>query len=284
METGLVANESLACPDWGAVSAIIPINGWLEHTMLEKHHLRIENKVVRISDIRRLATLVDAISVDYMDSKYTDVPEDKRPYSIRFSVQTSDHAEYQSVSLDIFKQEGILDTKRAVKLTMTFRDYEAHAEISIDLADSEIFGYDSSLNVEGSDTTWVNGAFQRLLDCVNSWENQWTSIKKYRWLIALPLTYLAGWTVVAIVIHLINIFSHRPVASVFSPYLLWLVGIGGFSWLIAEYLENLWPSIEIVPIPEHEQKLRKKRKRIWFLLSAIVFPFAIALAAGLLVK
>ncbi len=167
---------------------------------------------------------------------------------------------------------------------MGFRDYKTNADIFIYLADPELSDYYSSVTVQGSETTWVNGTFQRLLDCVNSWENQSTSVKKYRWLIAVPLTYLAGWTVAAIVIHLINIFSHRFVASVFSPDMLWLVGIGGFSWLIAGYLENLWPSIEIIPIPEHEQKLKKKRKRIWFLLSAIVLPFAIALAAGLLVK
>ncbi len=64
-----MANESLACAEWAAESATIPISGWLEHTMIEKYELKIENKVVRIPDIRRLATLVDEINVDYIDTK-----------------------------------------------------------------------------------------------------------------------------------------------------------------------------------------------------------------------
>lgn len=252
--------------------------------MIEKRKLDIKNKAVRISDIRHLATLFHDISIGYIEANYREIPENKRLYSINFSVKTSGQAEYSSSSLDIFKAGGLLDTKRPIELTMTFRDYKKDADISIELADSQLSYRRSTVIVEGSDSTWVNGIFSRFSDCIDSWENQRTSVKKYKWLISIPLTWLLAWTVFAIVFNLINFFSHRIVLSVFSPYMLWLLGLGSFSFFIADYIEKLWPSIEIVPVPEHEQKLQKKRRRIWSLLYAIVLPFVITLIAGLLIK
>jgi hypothetical protein len=228
--------------------------------LIETRRIDIKNKVVKISDIRQLATLFYEVSIDYIESQYKKIPENKRDYSIDFSVKTSGQTEYSSSSLDIFKLGGILDTKRPIELAMTFHDYKKDADISVELADTQLSYSRNTISVEGSDSTWVNGISNRLSDCLDSWENQKTAVKKYKWLIAIPLTWLFIWTIIAIIINLINFFSHKIIISVFSPYLLWVFSIGSFSWFIADYIEKLWPKLRLFQSQSMNRNFKKREE------------------------
>jgi len=135
--------------------------------MREKHAYHIKNKVIKVSDVRSLAKLFNEICRRYLDENYANISEDKRHYSITFSIKTADNAEYSADVLDILNTEGILDTKKPVEVNMTFYDY-GKSHISIGLADSQSSYANNGIAVEGDDTTLVNGAFHKLIDCVNS--------------------------------------------------------------------------------------------------------------------
>ena len=93
----------------------------------------------------------------------------------------------------------------------------------------------------------------------------------------MGLVYLIGLTIVAV----ISIFLETlesPTSSVRTA-LIPFIGAGACTFM-AEYLEGLWPNIEIVPKPKHEQEVQNRRKRIKFFLTSIFVPLIISLVAS----
>ena len=210
-------------------------------------------------------------------------PEDKRNYSIKYEVQTNDGSTFTSHDSDMFKEHSILDTRVILKLTLEFRTWgEEDIYIHVELTDSSLMRYNSSrISVQGSDSTWVNGTFAKLLDCVDSWQSQSTTGRKWKWPIGFGITYLIGLAIVS----LISAFSgvlQSPFSSPSSAAIA-LCGLG-FSLSISEYWEGLWPELEIVPVQEHEQLVQKRRGRLKYILTGIIIPVILALIVGWLIR
>jgi len=55
-----------------------------------------------------------------------------------------------------------------------------------------------------------------------------------------------------------------------------LSGFLAISLLLENFLDKLWPDIEIVPSQEHERILDKRRGYLKWVITAIIIPFAIS--------
>lgn len=249
--------------------------------MKEKRSFEIKSKIVTPADVRRIANLFYDISSEYVNSVQKNDPN--ADYRRGFKVVTTDGTEYSTATLDIFKSEGILDSKNVQEIGMSFWVYKLNTDISIRLRDSRYNGWGNHISVEGIESTWVSGTFSRLLECVNSWKNQSSIGKKYKWLISVLIGLLLGWAIGTVVLSIISVFSAKFEFSWLSPYLIPFMGFAGFGTFIAEhYITKLWPEIEIVSGPEHSRELSKKRKRITFVLTAIVLPLTLGVLGSII--
>jgi len=208
------------------------------------------------------------------------MPEDERHYNIEYEVQTKDGSTFTSHDSDMFKEHSILDTRVILKLTLNFRTW-GEERMRVELTDSSLMRFNTSrISVQGSDSTWVNGTFTKLLGCVDSWQSQNTTGRKWKWPISLGITYLICLAIVS----LISAFSDALESPVSSPSSAAIALCGlGFSFFIAEYWEGLWPELEIVPVQEHEQQVQKRRGRLKYILTGIIIPLILALIVGQLI-
>jgi hypothetical protein len=247
--------------------------------MIEKRSFKIRSKIITPTDIRRIANLFYDIYSEYSRSLQKDYPElENYP---NFEVSTTDGTEYSADTLDIFKSEGILDSKTVKEIKMSFRIYKFNTEVSIKLTDSRYDGWLNYIEVEGSDSTWVSGTFGRLLECVSSWQSQSSIGKGWRWLISIVIAFLVGFSIIALVDLAISLFSGGEYRIDPRVYYFSWTGVG-FFWFIADYIAKLWPSIEIVTGPEHSHELQKSRKRISFIITAIVLPLVVGLLGNII--
>lgn len=244
--------------------------------MIEKQKLNIKNKIVTATDIRRLAKTFSEICAEYV-SKASEENRRQRDTLPKYRMVSKDDTEYETSDLDIFETDGILDTKVFKEVGMHFGNYK-EANIDIYIYDSGLAGFNiSRIEVEGETHSWVSDTFHRLEDCTSSWADQNLIVRKYKWPISLSLVYLIGLTVVS----LISAFSPAVDSLASSPELALYPLIGlGLSVFMAEYLDKLWPELELVPVSAHEQKLQNMRKRLKYVLTAIIVPLAISLGVS----
>jgi hypothetical protein len=249
--------------------------------LIESRNTKLEWKVVKVEDIRGLAETFSGICTQFISNRLQMMPESERHYSIEYQVKTEDGSEFTSHESDMFKEHGVLDTRVIRSLALNFRTW-GEESMRVELTDSNLMGYNGSeISVKGSDGTWVSGTFTKLLDCVDSWQDQNTMGRKWQWPIGLGITYLIGLAIVS----LISLFPNTLESPLSSPSsaALPLCGLG-FSGFVADYVESLWPKLEIVPAQEHEQKVQKRRGRLKYVLTAIVVPLIIAVIVSYLVR
>ncbi len=252
--------------------------------MHEERLHNIVNKVITADDVRLLAKTIQSLVNEYIKDKYRGAKRKSLNYRLSYSIETIDDSKYSADNIDIFSDKGILDRKIVKRVKMNFYDYHDRAGITVELADSSLSYLSNTVEVEGNDSTWVNGVFHKLVDSVNAWKEQYQSIKRLRWLIALPTVWMITYTVIVVVVLLVRLFSKNSSILIFSPYLIFILASSGFAWFISDYLESLWPSIEIVPTQQQKQNLQNKRARIKYICSAVVLPFVITLIIALIVK
>jgi hypothetical protein len=249
--------------------------------MIESRTTRIRWKVITLGDLRKLAETFHGICNQFISDYLQDAPPNKRYYRIEYKVETKDGSEFTSHDTDMFKEGSILAIKVIQDLQMHFYA-EDGVDMKVNIMDSNLTSFNRSrITIQGSDSTWVNGTLRKLLDCVDSWQNQNTAGRKWSWLIGLGGTYLIGLAIFS----LISAFSNKlespfssPVAALYALFFL------GFSWPVADSVAGLWPELEIVPAQEHERQVQKKRGKFKWVITAIIIPSIIAVIVGYLTK
>jgi hypothetical protein len=202
--------------------------------------------------------------------------------SIYFRVEVIDGIEYSSDSMELFADGNILNTKVITQFYFKLSYTPMHATVTVNISDSRYHAI-HYVEVAGSDRTWVNGTFARLVEAIDSWEAQNNIYKILRWPISCFLgilgSYFIGW--------LLTLPLPKPdttsEAGRLTIYIFALIAIITFvpiTFLFANYMDKLWPDIEIVPEPEHERKLDRSRNRLKYVVLAIVVPFLIAILAN----
>lgn len=258
--------------------------------MLEKREYTIKSKVVKISDLRNSAHIFFEI-FNKLSNKHDEdikkkvISEYSREPAVKFTIQTNDNAEYSTDNLDLFNANGVLDTKVITRFTYVIGYYEKSADVTLSVADSRYISYRHTLTVQGSDTDWVSATFQKLQDCISTWESQESKIKKYRLPLSIITALMICWIFSSIVFYVITLFTHHLNNSVFYVVFAFSLGVSPTAIIYVEsFLKNLWPDIEFIPMPEHKRVLTKKRARLGWFFSIVVVPFLITLIVDLLFR
>jgi hypothetical protein len=246
--------------------------------MIETRRSPIHTKRLGASDLRKIASILNA-EFEELSNSHKSLVENKKAFlwqmpECEFRITTKGGVEYQA-DLPAMLKGDLLETKvvwRAIfRLSYSFR----HFDIDVDIADSEHSDYPSSIEIRGEDSTWVNGMFGKLTDAVNSLENQ-SSLRRYRWLLSAILALLCSYTLSWLLsLPLEN--DVRTRAIVFS--MIASLAFISTLFLLENYFLKLWPDVEIIPHQPHERKLDIRRRRLKWVFTAIIIPFAISAAA-----
>jgi len=245
--------------------------------MIEKRVKAVNAKRIKASDIRALARIFQDEYSRLLQMHEEDINKGKKEKyvdkpKLNSDVTTKDGVEYSSDSMELFESGGILDNKVVTELSLRLSYALKEARIWVHIADSQLARYQSFIQIEGNDSTWVHGTFSKLTECVDSWEKQDAKLKRFRWPISFFAAIVAGFSVGWLFTIPLRgaeegSQSNDAIASIFV--FISLITAMIVLFFLPDYLNKLWPDIEIVPVLEHERKLDKRRKYLWIVVSEV---------------
>jgi hypothetical protein len=237
--------------------------------MYEKREYKIRSKIFKPEDIRRIAKLIEEMTEEFIDK----IPQKDRRCDLSYSIESVDGATYSSNSKEIFQPESLIDTKNIKRVNMSFDSYQPRASVKITISDSR-YGYSNYLEISGSDSTWVNGIYNKLLDTINSCQMQNSLGTKFKWPLSILSSLLIGLALVGVINLILNITSESRTQI---PY--WsALAILGICFGISTLIEKVWPEVEII---SGNKKLHASSK-IEGIFYIIIIPFIVALIANLI--
>lgn len=238
----------------------------MKTTIREKRRVAFEKRRITPKTIRYLARIID----EELNSLTKEIAETAY---IMFSIDANDDTSYESQSSDIFGKDKIIESKVIRKITMRFYTINNSKNIEIQIVHS--LKNDKSENfilVSGDDKNWVSGVLANLSEALQSAEPQPKNSSR--------LGYFMFFSWVVFIIEYIRLIT--PHVDNFSNAFLILFVILGIpiasviGWsVLNEYLNSLFPSIELQTGAEHQQIPAKKRKTAIFWVVVVIIPVAL---------
>lgn len=241
----------------------------------ESRNLRINDRIVTIADVRRLASVVIA--------KCEETRASGKNAHIKFSAICFDDSQFNSKDIELFSDHSVISSKRVSEIIINYISYDANQDISIALSHGG-GDYRNYVRISGADSTWVNGTLRMLEDIISGFKPQSRLFTEYKGIIEfvfalsiglmwiylidlIPIPPLKGdppeWT-----IKLASALKGFELLFYFLRYVLaYWVGIWPADYLMAK-LKQLWPSIELQIGPEHT--FIEKRRRAWLVTTILV--------------
>lgn len=258
--------------------------------MKERRLLSVEDKIFKKADIVALAIL--------FYQQYKIATEKKQQCSVCYKISSNDRTSYESESLDLFEDGGIIDLKRIVSIEMTFHNYNLDQYINLDIVHKG--SYRDGLIIQSADRNWVSGTFTAFSDLINSVTPQKNWFIEHRTFILHLLSFGIGF----IIYYLLYLLIYRHIEPIKNPsgnilairqffekfpillklidlFLTWLMGIPWAINVRAWFLE-LWPKTEFDFGPEHMKSEKQKRLRIGLVLSMAIIPTLLAIGYDLI--
>ncbi len=257
--------------------------------MKETRRLEIKKKIFAKVDILNIGRL--------FLHEYESARETKNGSSITFEISCVDGTSYESESIELFDEGGIIDLKRINSFEMTFYHYTLDRRMNISAVHG---GYRDYLLVRGCDQNWVNGIFTKLKEIIDSIRPQDNWIIRYRTLV-LHIIALGVGRIFYSLLWLI-LYQHiepsenpsetvKTIRSFFTTYpylvylinwfLIWVMGIP-WAYMIRSWLLDLWPGIEFDFGPEHMKVEKLRRLRISMVCTVGIIPIVLAIGYDLL--
>lgn len=228
----------------------------------EKRRLTFNFKRITPKIVRNLSSILE---------QEVKEASDKNEYYILYSVDTQ-KSSYESQSTIIFNEDQTIENQIVKKINMRFYtlDYSKNIEIQIvhSLKDEK---FENFIMVSGDESTWVNGILGRLSDILNDAENQSKFYFQYG-----GLVLFAVWLL--FIIECFRLFTFDKINSTLAQFLMLGIPLtmmlGAFK--LHDYLEKVWPSIELQTGPNHFQFASQKRSKIKWLMATILIPILLA--------
>ena len=232
---------------------------------------KIENKIFKKEDIKRV---FDLINEEYIKS------QNKDSHSIlTLEVSCIDGTSYESEADDLLCDGDIIDLKTSNGITIDYHDYSQNRKVVFSLAQGEFsFG---SVIIEG-EKEWTSKIFSSLKDIINAVKPQSSWFSKYSGifliigsiviiiLILLILFYLLSFTGVTDEM-VLGFFSFSN--PMFPLFFVILATFAIFSmYLLFNWVNRLWPSIEFDFGPEHNKREKSLRRILYVIFSIILIP------------
>lgn len=183
-----------------------------------------------------------------------------------------------------YKREYLLEklkTRKATSVSITSRDRQKYIEVEIQHSTSND-NYRKSLTIRGVDEKWVNGTFEQLNEIIGNFKEQKKLVSENLleqfiiWYFLLPI-----FTAINIAFLL---FKFIPASQTVSGVgIVFSIILANFlTWPILDAVRNLYPYIELATGPEHLQTENKRRKKLIFIVTVIILPFALNLITNFL--
>jgi hypothetical protein len=253
----------------------------------ESQYSTIENKIVTLEGVSRLAHLVDE---EFKRSR-----KNEHHSRISFSAVCADDSSFETEDAALFDSGSILGDKKVSSVSILYHDFDNDSDISIRFYHGSYSG--SSFKISGRDSNWVSGIAKRLADIIGGFSPQNTFVKRHH----LSTTLLFSLGIGAIIMNLIALIPVEPspnppqwAVSLRAAYeavpllrvlIKYFIGtVIGIFWAdgITERLIELWPSIELQIGPEHTFLERKRRNFLITVGLVIVLPLLVSVFKDIL--
>lgn len=233
----------------------------------EKRRLTFKFKRITPKIIRALSAIVEE-EVHFLTNEY------RNNFYKLYSVDTIDNTSFESQSKEIFSENQVIENRLTRKISMRFYTLDNSKNIEIQIVhlvkdeNSENF-----ITVSGDDPTWVNGVLGRLTETLDMAEDQ------------LKHPY-SGW-IIFILMVLFNVEYYRLVGEYVvstKSELLLLISISIPSFIsiflaikFHNYIESVWPSVELQTGPDYKRVPNLRRKKIQWLTVSVILPLILSL-------
>lgn len=258
----------------------------------ESRYAKIENKVVTLEGVHRLAQVINA---EYLKTKLA-----SQHASISFMAKCFDNSSFESEDVSLFSSDSVLNSKRIASFEISYYCYDVNAYVKIDLAHGDS-SYGNSITITGTESTWVNGIMKKLEEIVNSFRPQNRFVKNHRFFVNSVLALSLGVVFTWIIRWVVSIFPPEPTTNISQWEKLLseifervpivrvvfrcLIGypVGYFPALfITDKLSSLWPSIEIQVGPEHTFIEKKRRNWVISVILLGILPLLVSIVYDLI--
>jgi hypothetical protein len=190
---------------------------------------------------------------------------------------------------------------------MTFYDYEISRRIDVSILEGS--HYSNELSVRGNDRDWVQGTFSSLKEVIDATRPQDNLILKHKQIVLHVIAIGVGTLVYMVLNFLIfrhfpydatkiptniltalldfyrsNRFLYYAIFYLVSVFLMWLEGMFTLAYPVYYWLMKLWPEIEFDFGPEHMNKHKIRRHRIWIIASLVLIPILVNIASHFIVR
>jgi hypothetical protein len=239
----------------------------------ESRSYRVHDVILGLHEIKKLAKVVDG---EFGHANKGEVPRE----DLSFVVSCDDGSLFSSEDPSLFEQP-IISSKRIHSIRMSYRNYPQHKSIAIDLRNGTR-SRESTIEVTGTDSTWVNGTLRLLEDVMRDAKPQTNFFKKTSWLSTALLSMGLGYLIIHLLLllpipvskvqptgGLAELIENSGVARFIFVYLIYyVIGLTPAA-IISQFLDpkDLWPSVELQIGPAHKLTERKRR---FFLLQVLI--------------
>jgi hypothetical protein len=199
----------------------------------------------------------------------------KDDYYILYSIDATDNFFYESESNQIFSENEIIEKRIIKKVSMKF--YTKNNSKNIDVLITHSLKNENLENyilVSGDDKNWVNGVLSRLSEVIELCEKQpkignMSGIIMFLTLILFNVVYFR--------------YCYSYITDIISNGLLimfFMLGIPVLSFVCTikflDYIDNLWPSIELQTGPNYQQIPKINRDKAMLIFLSVFLPLLLA--------
>jgi hypothetical protein len=251
--------------------------------------------VVGLGDLRQLATLLfDIVARAPCNAGSGQAAPD-------VEVVAKGGVRFSGATLDLFDDDGPLANRALVEIAITYHDWKSHTSVAMKLEETtKVYSWSQSnkLSISGSDATWVHGSFKQMTDALERIPPQ----VKWPWwkriaiiaLVAIVIT-LPGFFLKLIIVrqdqlvsfgrlhgHRVEYLNASTSAEIFGLIVFLLFEVTGIisGGIISEKIVALYPSVELRIGPSHLNPRLRRRKQMQFLITAVLIPLIVSVAAG----
>jgi len=235
----------------------------------EKRKITIDSTIITPKIIRRIASVIDR--------EVTQVSNEKNLFQ-NYSIDAFDDSSYESQSVAIFND--LMDTKTLEHVSMQFYTADQSKKIEVQFHHSpEDANTKNFISVSGDDSVWVNGVLAQFSEIIETSESR------------SGLRSVIGYAVFPALVIINVYYFHFFYALIQTNKYGWIEGLMTL-WLPAlsiyimskakEYLDDIFPDVELQTGHDYQQIPASKRKRIAAVATLFIIPILTAFIYDLL--
>lgn len=270
--------------------------------MQQTRRLDIEQKIISLVDLRRIADIVEKQKQLAVKSGHSHSVK----YAINFDDRTSIGSDIASILLD----SNVTDTRRPVSVNIDFHNFTLKRSIVFRVIHGPA-RYGNEVEVSGTEGAWVNDVFLRLQEAIAAVKPQGNWISNHPTLLLNFLAVGIG-CLIMLVIHIVvgffyiligsptsldssNSFvslliipiveflrEHKAIGYALDWLNAWVLGLIFGAAGLRDWLLRAWPNIELDFGAEHLRREMGIRRRITAGFTLVVLPIIISFVLDVL--